>query len=452
MGSTPQARLKRDVLSGSEGRHMPLHILFVHSHVAEVERCLQELNKMHFTVSAEIVESPEEFSERLGSHAYDLVVAEYPSPNWHETQALELLHRAKRQIPLIFVGRILQRETVAEFITRGAYDCIEMGHIGHLPVAVHRALDEKALREERDRAQIGLRHSEARYRALAGNLSYGICRCDRDGKFLEVNEAMVKMLGYASKEELLGVNLASGLIQDPGKRAQLLGQLDQQGSVDPLEIEWKRKDGTTLKVRGSGQEVIDEQGELDAYEVITEDVTNQRQLEDHLRQQAARDPLTGLVNYRHLAEVLDMEIKRSERTGREFALLLFDLDGLKEINDRYGHLTGSHAICRVADVLSFCRDIDTAARYGGDEFAVVLPETGAEAANQVAQRICDSIANDGMGPLLSVSVGVAVYPYDGERIEVLLRKADVAMYAMKAKKRELRNARKRVACQIQRTI
>ncbi len=441
MASTPQARLKRDILSGSEGRHLPLHILFVHSNAAEVERCLQELNKVHFTVSAEVVVTPEEFSERLGSHAYDLVVAELTSPDWRETQALELLGLSNRQIPLIFVGGILQRETVAEFITRGAYDCIEMGRIGHLPVAVHRALREKALREERDRAQNRLRHSQARYLALAGNLSYGICRCDRDGKFLEVNEAMVKMLGYASKEEeLLAANLACDLIQDPGKRAQLLGQSGQQGLVDPLETEWKRKDGTTLKVRLDGQEVMSEQGELDAYEVITEDVTNQRQLEDHLRQQAARDPLTGLANYRHLAEVLDTEIKRSERTGREFALLLLDLDGLKHINDRYGHLTGSHAICRLADVLSFCRDIDTAARYGGDEFAVMLPETGAEAANQVAQRICDSIANDGMGPLLSVSVGVAVYPHDGERIEALLRKADVAMYAMKAKKRELRNA------------
>jgi len=418
-----------------------LYILFVHSNAAEVERCLQELNKVHFTVSAEVVVTPEEFSERLGSHAYDLVVAELTSPDWRETQTLELLHLSKSQIPLIFVGGTMQRETVAEFITRGAYDCIEMGRIGHLPVAVYWALDEKALREERDRAQIGLRHSEARYRALAGNLSYGICRCDRDGKFIEVNEAMVKMLGYASKEELLAVNLASGLIQDPGKRAQLLGQPDQQGSVDPLEIEWKRKDGTILRVRLDGQKVMGERGEWDTYEVITEDVTKQRQLEDHLHQQAARDPLTGLANYRHLAAVLNMEIKRSERTGQEFALLLFDLDGLKQINDRYGHHTGSDAICRVADVLSFCRDIDTAARYGGDEFAVVLPETGAEAANQVAQRICDSIANDGMGPLLSVSVGVAVYPHDGERIEVLLRKADVAMYAMKAKKRELRNAR-----------
>src|SRR5713101_5333452 len=441
MASTPPARLKRDALCGSEGRHPPLHVLFVHSHTAEVERCLQELDRVHFTVNAEIVATPEEFSERLGMHAYDLVVAEYPSPNWQETQALELLTRSKRQIPLIFVGRILQRETVAEFITRGAYDCIEMGHIGHLPVAVHRALDEKALREERDRAQNGLRHSEARYRALAGNLSYGICRCNLHGKFIEVNEAMVRRLCYASKEELLGVNLASDLIQDPVRRAQLLGQPDQQGSVDPIEIEWKRKDGTTLKVRLSGQEVMGEQGELDTYEVITEDVTKQRQLEDHLRQQAALDPLTGLANYRHLAEVLDMEVKRSERTGREFALLLFDLDGLKEINDRYGHLTGSHAICRVADVLSFCRDIDTAARYGGGEFAVVLAETGAATANEVAQRICDSIANDGMGPLLSVSIGVAVYPHDGERIEALLRSADVAMYSMKVSKQKVLDAR-----------
>ena len=440
MASTPPARLKRDALSGSEGRHPPLHILFVHSHVSEVERCLQELNRVHFTVNSEIVVTPEEFTERLSSQAYDLVLAEYPSPDWRETQALELLQQSKRQIPLIFVGGTLQRETVAYFITKGAYDCIAMDHLGHLPVAVHRALDEKALRDERDRAQIGLRHSEARYRALAGNLSYGICRCDLDGKFLEVNEAMVKMLGYASKEELLDVNLASDLLQDSEKRAQLLGQPDQQGSVDPIEIEWKRKDGTTLKVRLSGQEVMGEQGEPGTYEIITENVTKQRQVEDHLRQQAARDPLTGLANYRHLAEVLDMEVKRSERTGREFALLLFDLDGLKQINDRYGHLTGSHALCRVADVLSFCRDIDTAARYGGDEFAVVLPETDAQAANQVAQRICDSIANDGMGPALSVSIGVAVYPHDGERIETLLHAADVAMYSMKAAKHKLLNA------------
>src|SRR5439155_9771411 len=303
---------------------------------------------------------PEEFTERLSRGAFHLVVAEHPSPNWRETQALELLHLSNSQIPLIFVSSTLPRETVAEFITKGAYDCIEMDHIGHLPVAVHRALQEKTLRDERDRAENSLRHSEALYRALTVNLSYGISRCDLDGKFLEVNEAMVKMLGYASKEELLAVNLASGLIQDPGKLAQLLGQPDQQGSVDPIEIEWKRKDHTTLKVRLTGQEVLGEQGELDAYEFITEHVTKQRQLENHLCQQAARDPLTGLTNYRYLAGA-GYGNQAFRPHGARVALLLFDHDGLKQINDPYGHLTGIHAICRVADAVSFCRDIHTAA-------------------------------------------------------------------------------------------
>jgi diguanylate cyclase (GGDEF)-like protein len=157
---------------------------------------------------------------------------------------------------------------------------------------------------------------------------------------------------------------------------------------------------------------------------------------------AVSDSLTGLANYRRLLDVLENETERTDRTGRPFSVLLLDLDGLKIINDSYGHLVGSRAICRLADILRIhCRAIDTAARYGGDEFAVVLPETGTEAANHVAQRICDSIANDGMGPALSVSIGVAVYPHDGERIEALLRKADLAMYAMKAKKRELLDAR-----------
>jgi two-component system, cell cycle response regulator len=134
-------------------------------------------------------------------------------------------------------------------------------------------------------------------------------------------------------------------------------------------------------------------------------------------------------------DVLDVEIKRSQRTGREFAVLLFDLDGLKLVNDHYGHMTGSQALCRVADVLSYCcRDIDTAARFGGDEFALVLPETNAEAAKLVARRIGEHVANDGKGPKLSISVGVAAYPQDGGSIESLLREADSGLYAMKRRK------------------
>ncbi len=262
-----------------------------------------------------------------------------------------------------------------------------------------------------------------------------MCRCSIKGKFLDVNPALVTMLGYASRKELLAVNLASDIFCDPSKRAQLLGHAVEQAGADPLEIEWKRKNGTTLKVRLSGREVSNED-EMGSYEIIVEDVTQQRKLEDHLRQEAAKDPLTGLANYRHLVETVDGEIKRSERTAREFALLFLDLDGLKQINDRYGHMVGSQALCRLADVLCVCsRKIDTPARFGGDEFALVLPETGQVPANAVSRRICYSLANDGTEPKLSVSIGVAIYPKDGEKVDSLLGAADAALYSMKARTR-----------------
>jgi diguanylate cyclase (GGDEF)-like protein len=155
---------------------------------------------------------------------------------------------------------------------------------------------------------------------------------------------------------------------------------------------------------------------------------------DQVSRLASSDPLTGLANHRRLFEILDSELQRSRRTGRSFALLLFDLDGLKKINDRYGHLTGSRAIRRLGIALrSNSRSIDTPARFGGDEFALVLPESGESEAKQAATRICEQLATDGQQPAISVSVGVAVYPMDGTTIEKLLGSADRALYSMKGR-------------------
>jgi diguanylate cyclase (GGDEF)-like protein/PAS domain S-box-containing protein len=444
MASTSGDRVKQvdlpQVLNGPASRRRTLRILFVHGDAAVVEQCVDELRSAHFKVNAEVVLTPEQFVGRLKSKSYDVVLAEYPSTNWQGAQALEILQLRDRQIPCIFLTEITQLETLAKLITEGAADCVGMDHVGHLPVAIRRSLSENNLREERDQTEKKLRHSEARYRALVGNLNYGMCRCSSKGKFRVVNQALATMLGYSSREELLAANLAADILCDASKRARLLGHSAEQDGGDPLEIEWKRKDGATLKVRLSGREVSNEGG-MDSYEIIVEDITEQRKLEDHLRQEAAKDSLTGLANYRHLVETVDTEIKRSERTAREFAILFLDLDGLKQINDRFGHLVGSQALCRLADVLCICsRNMDTPARFGGDEFALVLPETGQVAANLVAQRICESLASDGKEPRLSVSIGVAIYPKDGEKVDFLLSAADAALYSMKVRTRSSLNA------------
>jgi diguanylate cyclase (GGDEF)-like protein len=171
------------------------------------------------------------------------------------------------------------------------------------------------------------------------------------------------------------------------------------------------------------------------------------QLFDQVSTLASSDPLTGLANHRRLFETLESELQRSRRTGRSFAVLLFDLDGLKKINDKYGHLTGSRAIKRLGTALrNSSRAIDTPGRYGGDEFALILPESGEREAKQAATRICEQLANDGQQPLISVSVGLAVYPSDGTTIEKLLGSADRALYRMKGRGEKKLRLRHVAAC------
>jgi len=161
-------------------------------------------------------------------------------------------------------------------------------------------------------------------------------------------------------------------------------------------------------------------------------VDERRRAEAQLHELATTDPLTGLVNYRRLLEALRQEIARSRRTGRPFALLLVDMDGLKKINDRFGHLAGSRAICRVADQLRrSTRETDVVARFGGDEFAVVLPESADAGGQAVLTRVSDNLAVDAPLPAVTVSGGHAVFPRDGDSPTLLLRAADRELYAAK---------------------
>jgi diguanylate cyclase (GGDEF)-like protein len=158
-----------------------------------------------------------------------------------------------------------------------------------------------------------------------------------------------------------------------------------------------------------------------------------------LRELVVTDPLTGLPNYRRLLDVMSAEIARSNRMNESFSVVFFDMDGLKRINDEMGHLVGSRAVCRFAETLrASCRGTDTAARYGGDEFVAVLPDTDDDGAGIVIRRVADRLEEDPDKPALSVSAGVAVYPRDGGTPTTLLSAADRALYSAKADKENVR--------------
>lgn len=413
-------------------RARPASVLFIHRDAEVVNNCVEELKRARFVVSADVVLTLAQCKEQLRANSYDVIVVEYPSPNCKGPKALELLRQTAQEIPLLFLTTGLTKQALAGLTPPDAFEYVESEHIAQLPMEVRRALNEKELRAELEEAGKALRHSQSLYRALVDNPAYGVCQCDAQGKFIDVNQALLTMLGYENKEELLSANRTSDIVLDLGQGRLLDGTVAASMQTEPVEAEWKRKNGTILKVRLSGRDVFDEYRNFSGWEVIVVDITEQRSMEDHLRRQASSDSLTGLANHGRLFEVLHAEIGRTKRTGREFSLILLDLDGLKEINDRCGHLVGNEALCRLAHSLTdCCRSVDTAARQGGDEFALVLPETGTAAATMVGQRICELLARDTEGPALSVSLGVATYPQDADTIGTLICAADRALYAMK---------------------
>jgi len=153
--------------------------------------------------------------------------------------------------------------------------------------------------------------------------------------------------------------------------------------------------------------------------------------EDKIQQTPTTDELTQLVDCQELPEMVESEIKRSKRSGRNFAILVCDLNGMTQISDRHAHLARDRELSRLTHIFRLtCRILDTAVRYGDDKIAIILPESGAEAADTVERRICQQASINVEDPLFSVTVGTAVYPRDGITPDALFHAA-VGVLSMK---------------------
>lgn len=285
-------------------------------------------------------------------------------------------------------------------------------------------------------AEQALVESEEKYRLLFSRLFDAAALVDDlDGRFIEVNDAFVRLFGWSQQE--LGEMQVEALWVDTNPST----------SAPPTdgtpELWCRRKDGTTLAVERAAGSFTWHGRSATCF--ILRDITERVQNQRLLKELSVTDGLTGLANRRALDAHLEKEFRRAGRTRNPIALIMADLDHFKEFNDACGHQAGDECLRRVAAVLGRAarRVTDLTARYGGEEFAVLLPDTSWEAAMTLAASLRAAVESLGISPpgtgsaaVVTLSLGVAVaYPHEGTDPQGLIRAADEALYRAKRKGR-----------------
>ena len=254
------------------------------------------------------------------------------------------------------------------------------------------------------------------------------------GKFVYVNPALVKMLGYKDKEELLSINIENELYFSKSERPT------PKERIKPVITRLRKKDGTEIWVEIYSRVVFDEKDDDIYYLGITRDITERRKAEEQLKHLATHDSLTGLYSRRIFEE--QMKILSKER-DTSFGIIIIDIDGLKYINDTLGHQQGDKLLIEFSKILSRAfRPSDVVARIGGDEFAVLINKTDEEMITSLAERLRNKINeyNEGLkghkNPL-SISLGYAIKDSSPKTVEQAFKEADEALFREKIpKKRE----------------
>ncbi|MEI7614244.1 MAG: diguanylate cyclase [Betaproteobacteria bacterium] len=270
------------------------------------------------------------------------------------------------------------------------------------------------------------------------NSADGVLITDADGKIVSVNPAFTEITGYTESDVLgeMPVFMRSDMLADE-RYLSIMSSLAQKGSWQG-EIWNRKKSGEAILEWMTINRINSSSGDLSRYVSVFRDVTELRRINDRFRHQAFHDALTGLPNRLLLQERLSHAIERAKRDQSRLALIFLDLDGFKEINDSHGHDAGDLVLKEVANRFEALlrRGNDTVARYGGDEFVILIEnlqdsEQSLELAERVVAEISLPMSVNGLQVEIGASVGMALFPDDGSDPDELIKAADAAMYSAK---------------------
>jgi diguanylate cyclase (GGDEF)-like protein/PAS domain S-box-containing protein len=294
---------------------------------------------------------------------------------------------------------------------------------------------ELVLLDERKRAADELQESEEKYRNLFENANEAIMVV-QDGKLVFFNLMATRLLGY-SGEELASMPFVDFIHPDDRNKIYniYLKQMTGEEMTPRHSYRTIRNDGNIRWVEGNVV-LIKWKGKAATLNFLT-DITERKQAEEKIQQMALHDPLTGLPNRKLFSDRLNIALARAHRNQNKVVVAMIDVDHFKTINDNFGHDVGDLFLKATAERLDAAmRKGDTVARFGGDEFLLILPDLEVIAdAIQFAQKIVDSFCEplriDTHQLVVTISIGIAVYPNDGTDEGMLLKNADIAMYQAK---------------------
>lgn len=412
-----------------------LRILLLEDRDTDAELVRMELRRAGFDADVTRVITEDEYRAAL-QPGYDLILSDYSLPQFSGLHALRILKQSGLDVPFILVSGTIGEEAAVEAMQMGASDYLIKDRLGRLGNSIRQTLEKRRLEEENRLFTETLR---LRNRAIESSLNAIVLTDARhpDHVVEYVNPAFERITGYAARE-VVGRNCRFLQGNDRNQpalqpiRAALRHQQEGRAVLRNL-----RKDGTVFWNDLLIAPVRNDAGEVTHFIGIVNDVTEIINYQQQLERQANYDALTGLANRNLLQDRLRQGIAFAQRRSRQLALLLIDIDDFKLVNDSLGHEAGDRLIREAGLRLkALMRGDDTVARLGGDEFVVALVDLdGDERILHAMQRIVAEMARpftiSDRELYVTCSIGVSVYPRDGEDGITLLRNADTAMYRAK---------------------
>jgi diguanylate cyclase (GGDEF)-like protein/PAS domain S-box-containing protein len=335
-------------------------------------------------------------------------------------------------VPIIVLVERAQEELGIEATRRGALDYLIKDELAG-------SLLDKVLRLalERTHTVLALRASEARYRTMFESTAAGVYQATCDDRLITINPAFVTMLGYANEDEVLKLDFGTQIVANYEDHLNWRRELDGRGELRSREMSLRNKNGDRLVVLHSARLVRDSRSAPLYYEGTIADVTAAHSQARQWSYEASHDSLTGLLNRREMERRMQAALENAAIDRSTLAVVMIDLDGFKKINDRFGHTAGDDFLRHVGGALrKSVRAGDLIARFGGDEFLVLLERSSEESAMRVAQAMLKALESErflwaGQALQARASLGIGMGSGQDSTWISILERADVACYDAK---------------------